>query len=102
MLGFGGGEGLDESVWENAFHLKQHFRSHCVVSLEVTQGETWTGRREQGLPGAGGFDLHLLGLVRPVLRSWTSAGEGQGLMEGYSRHLLLGLLGDPGSEPPHS
>lgn len=23
MLAFGGGEGLDESVWENAFHLKQ-------------------------------------------------------------------------------
>lgn len=98
-LGFGGGEGLDESVWENAFHLKQRFRSHCGVSLEVTQGETWTGRRKQSLQGTGGFDLHLLGLGCPVLRSWASAGEGQSPMEGCSWRLLLGLLNPPAPSP---
>ena len=72
------------------------------MSLEVTQGETWTGRRKPGLLGAGRFDLHLLSLGLSVLRSWASAGEGQGPMEGCSQHLLSGLLGDPGSEIPYS
>ena len=81
----------------------QLFGPHVlVVAPRTEQGIAVRLEVSYGLPGAGGFDLHLLGLVRPVLRSWTSAGEGQGLMEGYSRHLLLGLLGDPGSEPPHS
>lgn len=89
---------MDESVWENAFHLKQRFRSHCGVSLEVTQGETWTGRK-QSLQGTGGFGLHLLGLGCPVLRSWASAGEGQSPMEGCSWRLLLGLLNPPAPSP---
>lgn len=90
--------GLDESVWENAFHLKQRFRSHCGVSLEVTQGGRGLGRRKQSLQGTGGFDLHLLTAldVSPEVLG-RSAGEGQGARwRGVPERLLLG------PEPPRS